>query len=228
MRRKAPAGLRGRRAADLRKNLTKEQLEWIGIVAIAWNELEIMIDFAMAAGLGIPAPLWLETSTRINGIDGKLQLIRLSRVIYPELNQEIFDTLKLTVDEIGQCKRYRDGVIHARVFDAPSGIGELIQRRGAAEQVLLTVGALKGLYERLVLLRAEMVPIVLIVKGLSGYRQTYPLAYSADDQERRLVEEEVQAHLSQVQEHQKNRRSLPPLPPFPELSRDPQGTEESP
>jgi hypothetical protein len=65
MRRKAPAGLQSRRGRDLLKNLTVEQLRWIGSVAIAWNELEILLDITMAVALGVAAPLWFEVSTRI-------------------------------------------------------------------------------------------------------------------------------------------------------------------
>ena len=212
MRRKSPVGSKSERTGDLRKNLTREQLEWIGAVAIGWNELEILIDYAMSIGLGISAPLWLEVSTRINGIDGKLQLIRHLRIIFPELDSQMFDLIGATLDIVAQCKKYRDGVIHARVFNAPANIGELIQRRGKRKEVLLAVTALNGLYERLVVLRDEMIDIVMIVTELALYRRFHPSVSSADDEAQRRVEAEVQEYVSQLQAHQRYRQSLPPLP----------------
>ena len=144
MRRKAPAGLRGRRGRDLLKNLTAEQLQWIGSVAIAWNELEIIVNITMAIALGISPPLWFEVTTRIHGVEGKLQLIRKIRVLFPEIDQTVFDSIHRTLNAIAECKTFRDAVIHTHVLDAPAGIRTLTQRRAREEIVLLTVDALKG------------------------------------------------------------------------------------
>jgi hypothetical protein len=224
MRRTAPRHVTGRREADVRKNLSGEQLEWIGSVAIAWNELEILIDFAMANGLGVRAPLWDELTTRINGIEGKLQLVRKSLALLPEIEEQTVSLITNTLDAATECKKYRDGVIHARVFDAPTGIGVLMQRRAKSEHVLLTVEALRGLYDRLVLLRHEMGAIVLMLHGLTIYRSRS----ARTDASKKRAEEAALGYASQLREHQMNRRSLPPLPQFPELPPEPQETEGIP
>jgi hypothetical protein len=219
LRRRAPPGLRGKRGADVRKNLTSEQLEWIGSVAIAWNELEFVLDITLAIALGISPPLWFELTTRIHGIDGKLELIRKVRTLFPEIDQTIFALMDMTLDAVVECKKYRDGVVHAHVLDAPAGIGGLVQRRAREEIVLLTVPALKGLYDRLALLRNEIIPAHMILSGLARYLRFNP---SPDDALRRRVEAEAQEYVVQLQLHQNQRRSLPPLPQFPRLSQAPE------
>jgi hypothetical protein len=223
MRRKAPAGLRGKRGSDLRKNLTAEQLEWIGSVAIAWNELEFELDITMAVALGISPPLWFEVTTRINGIEGKLQLIRKVGVLFPEIDHAIFGSINQTLDAIAESKKFRDAVIHAHVLDAPSGIGALVQRRAREEIVLLKADALKGLYQRLAMLREEMLPAHLILSHLALYLRFHP---KPDDASRTPAEKEAQVYASQLRSRQSDRRSLPPLPQFPELSQDPRATAE--
>jgi hypothetical protein len=224
LRRRAPAGLYGTRGADVRKNLTSEQLEWIGSIAIAWNELEGVIDITTAISLGIHPPLWFEVTTRINGVEGKLQLIRKTRALFPEIDQTIFNAIDRVLDATAEYKTFRDAVIHAHVLDAPAGIGGLIQRRARQEIVLLTADALKGLYNRLAILREEVICVNMTLSGLMLYLRFNP---SPDDASRKRVEEEVRAYVALLQERQNDRRSLPPLPPFPNFSLDPLPTEES-
>jgi hypothetical protein len=54
-------------------------------------------------------------------------------------------------------KQYRDAVIHARVLNAPAGLAQSPGKRGKTNEVLLTLGALDGLCERLALLRRELI-----------------------------------------------------------------------
>jgi hypothetical protein len=110
MRRPRSTTIQSERGADLRKNLTSEQLEWIGTIIIAWNELEILIDFAMNIGLGVSAALWFEVSTRINGIDGKVELIRQAKSEFLEIDQSISSAIGRTLNGVTECKKYRDGV----------------------------------------------------------------------------------------------------------------------
>ena len=76
MKRKWSADTKADREADLRKNFTQEQLEVIGSVTIAWNEAEILLDISLGESLDLRAAMWFEVSTRINGIDGKVALIK--------------------------------------------------------------------------------------------------------------------------------------------------------
>jgi hypothetical protein len=64
------------RSGDIRKDLTESQLAAIGSVALAYNEVEAVIDFLFVIALNLPATVAPEVSSRINGMDGKTEIIK--------------------------------------------------------------------------------------------------------------------------------------------------------
>jgi hypothetical protein len=56
---------------------------------------------------------------------------------------------------------------HARVLNAPAGLAQSPGKRGKTNEVLLTLGALDGLYERLALLRRELMKRAISAGGCS-------------------------------------------------------------
>jgi hypothetical protein len=116
MRRRLVSEHKGR-SYDIRKDLLPEQLELIGAIAIAWNQIEDSIDTILPIALRVPFPLWLEVTTRINGFDGKIAILKGTlthfRIVFGDFDPVIRETL----GAVEQHKRYRDGVIHVRIAD---------------------------------------------------------------------------------------------------------------
>jgi hypothetical protein len=243
MRRSRTIFRHSRRSGDIRKDLTAEQLAGIGGVTLAYNEAEVLIDILMSLSLGLLTHSAHEVTSRINGIDGKIELAKIGM---RELgaDQKTTDLLGGSLGDGGfkSYKKYRDAVIHARVLDAPAGIALSPSNRGKIDEVLLTVEALNGLYDRLVLVRQELIEACNISIRLFTERRMGPIRKSATeaaadplqralaivDLPKRQYEQEIQDCLSRFQEHQKNRLSLPRLPEFPVEPPIPQATEAPP
>jgi hypothetical protein len=123
--------LRGKRTGDVRSDLSKAQLEGVGAVAVAYNEAEVLIDILLALLLSLDHKLALALTSRINGIDGKIELVNLA-FLSAGATDEAKDLLAETLggSGFGQLKGYRDAIIHARVLDAPAGIAQASAKRG--------------------------------------------------------------------------------------------------
>src|ERR1700755_3056777 len=78
MKRIAPEKVREYRKADFLAEVEPRRLQLIGAIALAWNWIEGGIDTALCMCLELKSSLWIAVGSRINGIDGKLQIIRES------------------------------------------------------------------------------------------------------------------------------------------------------
>jgi hypothetical protein len=220
-----------KRSGDIRKDLTPEQLAGIGSVALAYNEAEILIDILLSLSLGLLSYVAHEITSRINGIDGKVALAKIG-MNYVSADETTMHLLGETLGDGGFSlyKKYRDAVIHARVLDAPQAIAISPAKRGKNDEVLLTAKALDGLYDRLVLVRLELIEACNIairlysehrfkplraIAAATQYREITNRLAELADLPKRQYEQEIQEALSRYQEHQKHRLSLPPLPEFP-------------
>jgi len=74
MRRQAPSSRSGSKTEDPKKDLSAAQLQGIGAVAIAWNEVEFMLDCLLYSGLILSGSSWLDVITRLS-TDAKIELI---------------------------------------------------------------------------------------------------------------------------------------------------------
>lgn len=160
MQRKAPPSRSGSKTEDIKQDLSANQLQGIGSVAIAWNEVEFMLDCVIYSGLVLSGSSWLDVLTRLS-TDAKIDLIPSAEEtlsIPPVLRETIQSSVKSTKD----LKELRNSVVHARIFDAPKGIGENIRRGGKIWQVLLVESALECLYNRLIVLHRELRSILAI------------------------------------------------------------------
>ena len=224
------------RSGDIRKDLSQSQLAGIGSVTIAYNEVETLIDILLALSLKLHPSLPAALTSCINGVDGKVELLK---VAYKALgaNSSVMDALGECLGEGGfsLLKKYRDGVIHARVLDASIGIGRTIAKRGKFDEILLTTEALDGIYVRLVSIREELMVFAMITSALLSHaavvysgkllKSDYPKIDRSVDKHKTDTEQDIQALLSRYRGHQKNRLSLPPLPEFPDKSPAPPSKE---
>src|ERR1700693_1991484 len=77
MKRPRPEGAkRGRDVDDIKQAYTKEQLAEIGAIALTWNQVDAFIDWLLLISLKLPPLSWLDVAKRINGMDGKLHILR--------------------------------------------------------------------------------------------------------------------------------------------------------
>ncbi|MGQ0741101.1 MAG: hypothetical protein ACT4OG_02220 [Alphaproteobacteria bacterium] len=220
-------GPRGKRSGDVRKNLTPEQLRGIGEVTMAYNEAEFLIDLCFGLGLQIEAGLWFEVSTRINGVDGLIAIIKKLVARDCEIDAATYALIENAFAAFKECKTYRDAVIHARILDAPSGLGEFVRKQGTHYHVLLTVEALNALYDRLVAVRTELVDVCCVIACVFWASDLLRPLRAAD--EKLKVAQQAQEHAALLRLHQTERLSLPPLPTIPEeLQALPTRAEPSP
>jgi hypothetical protein len=228
----------GKRSGDIRKDLTEAQLAGIGSVAMAYNEAEVMIDILMSLSLGLLTRAANEITGRINGVDGKIALTKIG-LREMGASKEILTLTESTLGGFSEYKKYRDAVIHARILDAPNAIALTPAHRGKTQEVLLSVDALNGLYDRLFLIRMELIEISNMTIRLFTHRRFQPMmqatlgmlgaiTHQAAALPKPQIEQEIQDAMSRYREHQKRRLSLQPLPKFPGESPVPQGTEPAP
>jgi hypothetical protein len=232
----------GKRSGDIRRDVSETQLAAIGSVALAYNEAEVLIDILISLALGLFANVAHEVTARINGMDGKIEIAKAAmREI--GASEGFMGLLGDTLgggSGFGRYKKYRDAVIHARILDAPAAIALTPGRRGKTDEVLLTVDALNGLFDRLVLVRLELIEacnvairlstklhLALVAKATIAISSDRDRAAQIADRSKSQLEQEIHEALSRYREHQKNRRSLPPLPEFRDGLPSQPGTEEA-
>lgn len=216
-----PPGLSFRKPS-VRDNFSKEQLEAIGAVTMAYNDAEYELNCTLGSALGIAPTLWNDLATRINGAAGKKELISLTAATQ-KWPPAVLATIDETLIAFLEWKGYRDWIIHAQIVDKANAIAHPIQRQGASGEVLLTAKAVEGVYDRLLIVIEELKCLKELFEALSADKFVNGLGPSGSQRRREFaaqrakrLEPKVQAYLAQVQAHQKARRSLPPLPKFPE------------
>jgi hypothetical protein len=210
MKRSPPAYNVGIRYGLARRNLSADQLAHIGAIALTYNDVEELIDQLTGTSIGAPFDDH-QVVSRINGIDGKIALIKLALAHFGGDTVEV----RAFADSLGnagfsELKKYRDGVVHSRVFNASASIGKVAERKGARSEVLLVKEALEGLLARLELLWHELDELTVV---LAVRRRLYSGAN--DDQHKAQLEERLRDAMVQHQSHRSQRLSLAPLPEFP-------------
>jgi len=214
----------GIRTGDLEKDLTPEQFGLIGRIAIAYNECEILVQLIYGACFGATSKISEEFISRTNGLESTVVLARKAIREFDECKEHHADFDK-TLEFFMELKRFRDAVVHSRMFHVPAGIGKGSLNKGSQSEVLLTEKALQGLYDRLLRLHEELLPFILIVLLLHQLHMIRRFAPDQLAQRKKIIEPMLQVVLPQYLESQDRRRSLAPLPTFPDLQEDQQGLD---
>lgn len=196
------------------EDIEPERLKGIGAVSLAWNDLEGAADTALAMSLKLPEPLWVELTSRINGWEGKVELLKKSASIHYRFSEDDIRPISETLGEAGRLKKYRDGVIHALILDPNQDVAPSLQRKGATDEVLVTTEALNALYNRLCAIRAELDQIVSMFHYLAIARTD--LKPNVTERERQQAEQDFRACFPRLLALQQKRRETPQLPEFPE------------
>jgi hypothetical protein len=198
---------------DIKRDIPQTQLAAIGALALAFNELEATVDKLFFASTGLPQHLQLEISTRINGIDGTIEIIKASTKYYfSEAEQrQLEDALGATGFHL--MKNYRDCVIHARHLNFSTNIGIKVDRRARIYDVLVTQAALDAAFNIMDALRWELFSAFMLVSALKAIKDNDP-AYPKKPQ----LEAYAANYRALFLANQRERRSLPPIPEFPSES----------
>lgn len=214
---------KAKRTFDIKKDLSLEQLAGIGAVAMAYTEAEYCIDALIFEGMALSRDLGLEITTRINGMDGKIEIVRIMAATFLRLPPDVLTFLDNSLGNLKHMKTHRDLIIHAHIIDASAGIGLKIDRRASLKNVLLTTTYLDAIYSRLILFKQELGTMITIFQAMGVRVRIDPLYLG--DLNTGLVGQNLQERFSQVQEIQKKRLSLPPLPELPDLHEVPLSAE---
>jgi hypothetical protein len=209
---------------DPEKAYKKKQLAKMGALSIAWNQVESSIDWLGSWILFPASPFYLKLEAQdVISFSGKVALLRACATNAKLLNDEAKRCIKLTLDGVLECRTYRNAVIHSHIYDHKKGIASYTAENGKPYQVMVSYEALSGLYDRLVLLKRELMEIDLLLRmelEPTAIKMISPTTGQPEfDQRRALLERGVPNTTRQVLHHQKERRSLPPLPLFPDARR---------
>jgi hypothetical protein len=222
MKRRAKPKERPHRSYDIKKDIKPEWLAALGAVCVAWNDIEGALDVALCVVLEVPAPLWLDVSSRIQGIDGKIALIKKAARVHFALPDSVADLVEVSMAAIHEHKTYRDGVIHARILDPDSEIAPSYASKGSEFEAIVSQAALDGPFDRLACLQLEIEDVLLILHHreitIRHVRKLEARGHKKivkNDPELLSALRSTQEHVAQLQRHQNMRQGLPPLPSFP-------------
>lgn len=218
---------------DVRRDLSANQLELIGAIAIAYNEAEIFLDIMIAIALRLPAPVTAEFSSRVNGVEGKILILKQCVECLCGIDG-FSEALDQTLGKSGfnGLRTYRNTIIHARLINKHNSIGVTNPVKGAFTEVLLNKTALEGVYNRLIAMATELQYCCRYVRRarelvdfLDQQNTLRAVSRRKPDQlaqiDRACAQTQIEGVsdlkelLAQVRECQRQRISLPPLPEFP-------------
>jgi hypothetical protein len=213
MKRKGQHILGGAAFDDVKLNLTTQQLAGIGAVAMAYNEAEIRLEFILYTAIGLPGQIWREVTSRIQGADEKVLLIKVAAKAHLNAPAQFAALMEDTLAGFSECKGYRDGVIHTRVLDSKTAVGQNLAGKGKISQVLLTTAALDGIYNRLVILREELE----IIDTTFNFLRQSGLAITSNWRDPNTIEyiPEIDDWLARLLNARERRKALPALPTLP-------------
>jgi hypothetical protein len=215
---------------NITRDIPQAQLAGIGAICLSYNYAENTINRMMFLAMGIPIEIYHDVTSRINGIDGKIEIVKRGAKEHLNLAPDILEFLSVTLGDGGfkLLKKYRDAVIHARIVNRITGVGELIESRGRHSEVLLTKDALMGLFQRLEEIRMELASLMGAIDAkwwINSFRDP-------DDPDRAQYEAKIPRCFALAQDYRSRRLSLPPRPEFPDATQlrelENRGATESP
>lgn len=212
MKRNVPKLSSGGRPSNILSALTPNQLSLIGAIAMVYNDAEDFLQRIASVFVQYPADPYA-IITRIGGIDGVVHIV-LAATKNLTISQEAkaaFDNA-LNAEGFTQLKTYRDAVVHARLFNATPAIGRIPGRQNKPQDVLLTEDALARCYLKLAALKDEMFSLYMLAASAVNLR--YDLIKG--DQLTQILESNIRVALTEALQHQARRRSVPPIPRFPD------------
>jgi hypothetical protein len=224
MKRPAPRSLKllpKRFELDPKKAYSGSQLAEIGAISIKFTQLQYHIDFICSHIIFTKVPFWLKLS-----VDARLPAKSKLEVVEEALeHMELLDGLsksaiKDTLTQFRAARSYRNAIVHHSTYDHAQGIGSFVDESRKAYQVMVSAEALTNLYALICALQEELQRVDLLfrietdaqrpgtVDKATGYLTPFPT--------RQLIEQVIPGLRKELIALQKRRKSLPPLPKFPD------------
>ena len=224
MKRKPPSDWNLRPAKvefDPKKAYSPEQLAEIGAISIKWTQIISQIDFMGSFILFTKTPFWLRLAVeRITSTSSKLEMLRecLERAEF--LDEQSKKLIKDTFDHFRTYRTYRNAIIHHSIYDHEKGIGTFITEQNEAFQIMVSLKALTNLYALMCAIQSELHIVDLLFRietdaqrPVNVDKHTRKMTPYPPTQLREQVIPELRGELARLQ---KQRKSLPPLPAFPD------------
>jgi hypothetical protein len=202
-----------RRVVDIKNEIPESQLAAIGAMTLAFNEAEAALDRLFYVVTGLTDTLQLEISTRIGGLDDKIEIAKKGAAQFlDEPNLRLLQEL-LGGGAFGKLKDYRNGAIHVRHLNPSTGVGVKVDRKAQVFDYLVSEKVLNIAYNLLVAVQKELDEVATLTQGMKA------LKLLADgDPNRAPLEAKITICHSQVQRYRTERLALPQLPEFPSES----------
>jgi len=152
---------------DFYRDVDGDRLKLIGAISLAWNSLENRIDFILMQALGLRPEVAIHVDSRINGMDGKVAIIKEAAKPYLS-NLDDKDSLRIrkSLNAIEDLKRIRDSIIHMRVNYPAQNTVRTYKRRGKENNVHASNESLNNAYALISQLEMEIRVIVVVMKIL--------------------------------------------------------------
>ena len=234
MKRRPPSDLSLRPAHfefDPYKAYSADQLAKIGAMAIKFTQLEGLIDFVGSYILFTKAPFWLKLSMReVLSTGSKLNLLDECVDRAELLDDETKRLIRDTLTQFRAYRSHRNAIIHHSIYDPVKGIGTYMDESSKAYQILVSPEALTNLYNLICALQAELQDVDLLLRIETdaqrpgafnekvGKFEPYPPT--------QLREQVIPGLRKKLAALQTQRKSLPPLPKFPDADLIRKQTEE--
>lgn len=224
MKRKAPSDLNLRPTKfefDPKKAYTTDQMAEIGAITLKWNQIEAHIDFIGSQILFAKVPSWLRLATdRTLSTNAKLKLLEECLKYVTMLDKKACQCIHDCFSQIVQCRAYRNAIIHHRIYDHEKGIGSYIDESNSPYQILVSIEALKILYNILDALLAELWEIDLLFRIETDAQRPGQMSKTkrkfepfSDDVLRTTI---IPEHTQRIVKLQAARKNLQKLPTFPD------------
>ena len=229
MKRKSPPRRAGWRYRDVLANFSEQQLAGIGAVAMTFNEAEQALHELLGPCLRCTTHHEVVAS-RINGMDGIVAIVRWAAKNLVRLDADRVEVAKgfwkdldLSLNAFLEAKKFRDGVIHANIFDATTAIANQHASQHATYDVLLTVEALDWLTQTCIILADELRAWKKVLEAGSILMASYEFP----GPDRPPLEQTVLDAATLALKHRPRRTYLGPAPKFPRALMDPSDREPS-
>ena len=206
---------------DPKKAYSSEQLAEMGAISLKWNQIEAHIDFIASQILFAKVPIWLRLSVdRALRTKTKIDLLEECAAKGGLLDDPAKTAITETLFSFKTYNTYRNAIIHHHIYDHAKGIGSYIDESKKPFQIMVTLEALKNLYNLINVLLDEIREIDLLLRTEtdaqwpgrmnSATREFVPL--SEEELREKIIPEGTKRLLSL----QKKRKALPKLPKFPD------------
>lgn len=209
MRRKSTGPKESTNSFDVLNDIDPEKLKLFAAVCMTWNYIETVLDSCLGYALKIDVEMFGEVSSRINGIDGKIALIKKALEV-GRVDGSSALSLRKTLNAVEVYKKYRDGVVHVRISSPLLDVADTIQKRGVTDEVLISNEALEALYQRFSFLGNEMIQLFMLLHHCAM------ADIATTEHRKRQDEERAQQSLARLLSYQTQREALPPFPKFPD------------